>query len=670
MPVTDVIQNAFTAGELDPKLRSRFDISTYYSGASKIRNAMIRPQGAVARRPGSSYLGEIPTGNVKMFNFTYSEDKTYTLILTENLMTVYKDEVLMTTIPCTLSDAQIPNVTSAQSYDTLLIFHSDFHPKAFIRENDTTWHALPWSLNNIPTFNYPDTYSFTSYIEITDGSGAAIDFSTWVPGNDYSGAKAILASGLWPSDIAGYFLRGPTGGYAYISNRDNDTELLITILAPFTNDVGNSDKTILQDGDWHIEERCWSDQKSYPSCGTFFQGRLWLGATNERPNTIWASRTNDESNFRNWIPSYADDGIEATAGGGDMARFTGMFGGKHLFIFADEGEFYVPISFDQPVTPTNMSIKRNSSYGSVPTTKAVEVDGSLVYIRKGGKSLIESTFNFANGSYQNKDLNLLASHVLVDPVALSYRKHTSTDDSDYVFVINADGSMAVLCTLREQDVTGWALQFTDGKIVSVMTENQLIYVIVDRVIDGVDKRFIEVLDFEMMHDAGVLKVEDIAFTFVSGLDHLIGETVDITLDNTIQAPQLVGPSGAIELDRPGYNVSIGLSFPTVDPEDKYQVYIESMPIEIEGQWGTSVMRKKRISEVMAMLYQTSHVVLNKNKVTIRQLGVTKLDQPLPLVTKNLSIKGVRGWDEEITVSAGQVDALPMQILSLAYKVRV
>ena len=670
MPVSDLIQNAFTSGELDPKLRSRFDIATYYSGAAKIRNALIRPQGAVIRRPGFKYIGEVSTGNIKMFPFSFSKEHTYTLILSENLMSIYKEGVLQDTVVCTIADAIIPDITSAQANDTILLFHEDLAPIAFVRENPTTWHTYEWEIQNPPTERDDSIITPDRDCQILESARTNFDFSLWVPGNDATNAIFELKTGtdIWPANVVGKFIRGPLGGYAKVTTRVSDTELLATILAPFTNDI-TDDRTILTAGEYYFEDETWSAAKGYPRCGTFFQGRLWMAGTVSRPSTIWASRTNNEHDFRNWVPTFADDGIEASAGG-NQARFNRLFAGQHLFIFADEGEYYIPISFDEPLVPTNISIKRNSAYGCEPKIDAIELGGSLIFLRKGGKSLIESTFNFAAGNYQHRDLNLLASHVLNDPVSLAYRKHTSVDDSDYIFIINADGTMSVLCTLREQDVNGWTVQHTTGNMIATMTENEFVYVVVDRVIDGIPVRMLETLDFDVFHDAGVLKEDATPFTTVSGLNHLIGEEVTITLDNTIQPAQTVGVTGTITLARPGYYCSVGLPFPTVDEDGKYQVYIESMPIQIEGEWGTSVMRKKRIVEVMAMLYETSHVVLNKNKVTIRRLGITHLDEPLPLITKNISIKGVRGWDEEIVVTAGQEQALPMQILSLAYRVKV
>ena len=59
------IQNDFTAGELDPKLRSRTDISQYKSGLSTARNVSIQPQGGAKRRDGTKFVSALDSGAAK-----------------------------------------------------------------------------------------------------------------------------------------------------------------------------------------------------------------------------------------------------------------------------------------------------------------------------------------------------------------------------------------------------------------------------------------------------------------------------------------------------------------------------------------------------------------------------------------------------------------------------
>ena len=55
-----VIQTNFTSGELDPLLIGRVDVKHYYSGAARLRNVLVLPQGGVRRRPGLEYIDALP----------------------------------------------------------------------------------------------------------------------------------------------------------------------------------------------------------------------------------------------------------------------------------------------------------------------------------------------------------------------------------------------------------------------------------------------------------------------------------------------------------------------------------------------------------------------------------------------------------------------------------
>ena len=148
-----------------------------------------------------------------------------------------------------------------------------------------------------------------------------------------------------------------------------------------------------------------------------------------------------------------------------------------------------------------------------------------------------------------------------------------------------------------------------------------------------------------------------------------GQNVSVVLDNTVQPDKIVA-DGKITLARKGDNIQAGLQFPIVDSSSDSRVYIELMPIEVDLQTGSSVGKRKRVIEVTVLLYDTSHVEVRKNKVPIRQIGIDHLDSPVPKKSENLTISGLLGWDDEITISIGQTIPLPMQLLGVAYKVRV
>lgn len=668
MPSFSDAQYNFTSGELDPVLRARSDITSYATGAQKLRNVLVSPQGLVKRRPGLEKIDTISgSGNTQLISFIHADGYTYLIVITSSSFIIYRDGIIKDTITGHgITEAQIPDITWATKYDTILLFHNEFSPKYIQRIADTNWISGVWTLNNKPTYKLPGTSVTTVGITIKDSTGSPIDFSTWVDGNTQTLCQITLDSGVWPETDLGRYIRGPLGGYAlitYVAASPGSDTATATVLARFTNDK-NDDLTKIAAGEWIIEDPVWY-AGNYPTCGAFFQGRLWMAATPTQPNTLWASKVSDEQDFTNWLPVFDDNGIDVSAGGGTFTSFHRIFAGSHLFLFSSAGEYYIPISSTQPVTPTNVSLIKNSNLGSEEKVNPIEMDGALLFMRSGGKALIETQYNFAQGRFVNQNLSLLSSHLLNNPISMAYRKLTSTDEADYVLVVNEDGTLPVLCTLRNQDVTAWTRCATEGQIKNVAVAGADIYFIINRTIG----RFLEKFNPDSLLDASVYLKSGTPISTVTGLTYLDGQEVQIVVDNTVYASQTVS-GDSITLEVPGNEVHVGLDFPIADAELGYRTFVKTMPVELETSAGTSIGKKKRVSEVTLLVYETSHLEVRKNTIPIRRLGIDNLDEPVPKISGNIKIQGLLGWDDEIVLDIGQVLPLPMQILGLAYKVKM
>ncbi|MCD6396967.1 MAG: hypothetical protein J7L71_05465, partial [Spirochaetaceae bacterium] len=51
--------SSFSSGELTPRANGRIDSPTFLSGAKKILNGIVLPQGGVTRRPGSEKIAQV-----------------------------------------------------------------------------------------------------------------------------------------------------------------------------------------------------------------------------------------------------------------------------------------------------------------------------------------------------------------------------------------------------------------------------------------------------------------------------------------------------------------------------------------------------------------------------------------------------------------------------------
>jgi len=172
------IQTNFTAGEIDPLLRSRVDIKSYENGLETAQNVTCQPQGGITRRHGLRYISALPNtsaesaaNGVRLVAFEFSTSDSYMLCFTHNRMHIFKAGVLITNINGTgnsylstsgvsLTSAKLANMCWTQSADTLIVVQEDTAPIKIVRgANDATWTASAISFDSIPKYAYTIAYS-------------------------------------------------------------------------------------------------------------------------------------------------------------------------------------------------------------------------------------------------------------------------------------------------------------------------------------------------------------------------------------------------------------------------------------------------------------------------------------------------------------------------------
>jgi hypothetical protein len=180
------IQNDFTAGELDPRLRARTDITQYGSGLTTARNVSIQPQGGAKRRDGTKFVSELDSGAgtaVRMVSFEFSVTDSYMLVFTPGKMYVFKDGALITDINgsgndyltvAALTSAILPEMNWVQSADTVIVVHEDLAPLRIVRgATDASWTASTITFTHIPKYAYTQTIAspdFTITPSATSGN--------------------------------------------------------------------------------------------------------------------------------------------------------------------------------------------------------------------------------------------------------------------------------------------------------------------------------------------------------------------------------------------------------------------------------------------------------------------------------------------------------------------
>lgn len=142
-------------------------------------------------------------------------------------------------------------------------------------------------------------------------------------------------------------------------------------------------------------------------------------------------------------------------------------------------------------------------------------------------------------------------------------------------------------------------------------------------------------------------------TSISGLDHLEGETVSITVDSAVHPSETVS-SGSVTLDYKAGQVVIGLP---------YTATIKTMRPNITTQEGN--YQAKRLSNVENILrfYNSATPTVNGNFRPARS-GGDAMDTATPLVTGDVEYPISGGWDNKGQLDIVASDPLPMMLLAI------
>lgn len=154
---------------------------------------------------------------------------------------------------------------------------------------------------------------------------------------------------------------------------------------------------------------------NFPGCSTFHEDRLCFSGTPTLPQRVDGSYV---SNYESFKPTAADgtvtdsNAISFNLNSNDVnliewlsSNYKGMLGGS----VANEWAIR-PSDLSEAITPTNISAKVNSRWGSAPIQSA-QVGLATLHIQRGGMKLRELIYSFYVDGFVSTDLTELAEHI-------------------------------------------------------------------------------------------------------------------------------------------------------------------------------------------------------------------------------------------------------------------
>ena len=545
---------------------------------------------------------------VRLFPFVFNNQESYLLSVTNKIIRVFRNDELVSQIdiPYFTYDI-IKTIRYAQTADTAIFVHPEIRPIKLERNQNTEeWKVSIFNLETIPYHNFEQKDPKKYEIDITP--------------DNMEGTVKFSFTGTISENVVGQYLEG-NGGRLKITKQEKDALIGYTVIGFYTRDV-------IKKNDWSITtnyEPVWSDTRGWPSSVTFHQGRLWFGGSKERPQTVWGSKV---GLFNKFDPTggYDNDAIEFTLDTESLNKITDIYSAKGLYIFTLGGEFVCQTSYGEPITPKNVSALKQSSNGSWENTQPVELEGSVIFVERKGQALMNFAY-LTEEDYATSNASLVNSHLINQPEDLDVERNNLTQQTNYVYIVNKDGSMCVVNLLAAQGITGgFTLWNTQGKVKSVCVLPDATYIAVERNAQTSKPIYIEKLDWNNLTDNAKVVTLNEATQFT--VPHLAGNTVDVLCDGKFVGKYKADEEGLIVFSKPlTGKVEIGLPF---------RSYVQSNFLEV-AQMGSGVGKLKRLASMVVRVLDTPEVTINGETQKGTGKGV-----------EDIHFYGIGDWDEKPT----------------------
>ena len=433
---------------------------------------------------------------------------------------------------------------------------------------------------------------------------------------------------------------------------------------------------------WRLGE--FSNARGWPAAGTFHKGRLWLGGTTTRPQSLWASEAGD---FESFSPTEADGTVLDTnaiaiALDDDQVNTIRWITSapRGLAVGVASGEFLVtPANSQGALSPANITADRQGDRGSDADIAPQRVSGVVLFAQRGRTRLRQLDYDFGVDRFTTQDLTALADHI----AGPGFVETAYADLPDGTFYgLRGDGLIAALTFDTGQQLRAWTLLSLGGdavveSIAAVPDPSGVgtdLYCAVARTLAGVTTRSVEFIASPFrpeIDDAASAFMVDAGLTYsggpvntVAGLSHLEGRTVQVVADGSVRQPQLVA-GGIVPITGPAASlVHVGLA---------YRARIVDLPPEAAAVPGSTAQgQTKRVVKVTLRLLASGGGSVGGLDSRREALAFRTIDmdmgEAVPLFTGDRDVTTFSRWGPNGQVEIVHDEPLPFTLLAIIKEV--
>ncbi|WP_236709857.1 hypothetical protein [Sphingobium baderi] len=570
-----------------------------------------------------------------------------------------------------------------QAFDIVYLAHASYDPGKLVRTSHTNWaHS---SVGFGPKITPPTSVGATAYVPNVDsgngGNGYFPQPATYVVTaiNDASGQESRASSSATATNdltlkrnknvISWTAPTGVTANRYRVYRADNQQDygfIGTTDSLSFTDDNIAPDLT-----DGPPEAFNPFSGGNRPSTVTFFEQRLFWGRTRTAPSAVYASRTADFENYDIARPLKEDDAITFRIMAQKVNAVNSLVPMGELLALTGDAVFKIMGSNTDYLAATPPPRALRQSGRGVSRLKPIIMDEVIFYQPSVGSEVRSLGFSFDIDGYKSSDVSIFSPGLFR---GYSFPAWTYAQEPlSVLFAVRSDGRMPAFTWQQEQQVWGWTMCETQGRIFDACAipeegENRT-YLYVRRNINGVNRFFIERMASAKWEDVNRACYLDCSLSFEPSeptsrflVPHLAGKLVSALADGFVINDLRVQPDGSVDL---GYEatdfVTIGLSYESV---------IETLPLVMqtrEGGWSRN--KRQMLGDIVLQLADTRHGSIETGRrlekmYPIKARKNEPLGQPTDLFTGSVEASTEPVTSGEATLFIRSTDPTPMTVTAV------
>jgi|TARA_Y100000015_G_scaffold43171_1_gene52687 hypothetical protein len=401
------------------------------------------------------------------------------------------------------------------------------------------------------------------------------------------------------------------------------------------------------------DEQSYSSLRGFPAAVTFHENRLVFAGTLAQPDSIWFSKSGKFFNF-DVGDSEDNDSIQISASVGEVQQIRHIVSNRDLQVFAASAEMYIPAFQNQPLTPLNAQLKKQTPFGS-GFSRPQLIDGATLFLQKGGQIAREYIFADGEKAYIANPISTTASHLIKSPVEMNTLYGALSRSESYVFVLNNDGTLAVFNSNRAEQRAGWVEFTTDGVFHSTVTIDDRVFANVEYDLgDGSTK--IILCEFNKNFNLDMAKT----YTGTAGVFDVSADFNDGAVLQVINGNNFIGQftvaSGNIDAS------GVDKTLTSVEIGKKFNVELKTNPLDAAVGNGPLTSLPRAVGAAFLDLKDTLSVKVNNTDLIIRNV-TDDLSQQLQPVTGKKEFR-LLGYSRDPQVTITQDAPLDLQVNGL------